>query len=145
MRANANEISKKALNYLFNDKTDGVRFGEMARVLEIDDRSLSKNLFWLEEHGLVKLSTSLSVGSTFPKIVLVKLTKDGKHLVTDSSKLDQRFPSGMPAKTGTYRDSLIMLRREIREDKNIDPQDAENALESIETLLALDLTDRVIG
>ncbi len=144
MHLHPGEISRRALNYLHDGNTDGSRFAEMAKALEFDERSLSKNLFWLEEHKLVKLSTSLSPASTFPKIVLVKLTREGRELTDDQEKLAQRFPVDQPVGANSYRDYLEMLRDDVKSEKDMDEAAREKALNAIETLLSISLADKKV-
>src|SRR3990172_12858265 len=92
----ADEISRKVLGHLKDLQPKGAKFKEMKTALGLDAKSLSKNLFYLEENRLVKLATSVEADSTFPVIFMVKLTDDGGKLASDKKGLLERFP-GRPA------------------------------------------------
>jgi len=148
MYRHANEISRKALTYIYQQKNASARFQKMTQDLGINERDLTKNLFWLEEHHLVKLSTSLPAGSTFPQIVVVRLTREGTELVSKPEKFSNRFPLDEPT-TSTplhnYRDVLRLLRDTVEADKGIDKKSRRDALASIDNLLEIPITDRKVG
>ncbi len=145
MHRHVNEISRSALSYLAKKGHEGARFQEMAEKLDIHEKDLSKNLFWLEEHHMIKLSTSLPAGSTFPQIVIARLTREGEDLVSDPEKLDKRFPVDEPDKSApvqTYGDVLRLLRDEIEADKNIDGKSRRAALAAMDKLSALAVANK---
>ncbi len=134
----ANEISRKILTHLSDKAEEGVRFRDLGDATGIKEKDLVKNLYWLEEHHLVRLSTMLSAGSTFPQIAKVRLSKDGRELVADPDKLESRFPvndTAEPAPAGTYRDVLNVLRSEIEASDQLKAKDRNKALKAVDTLL----------
>jgi len=147
MPRSPNEISRDALTYLAEKGARGSRFREMANDLDISERDLSKNLFWMEERRMVKLSTSIPAGSTFPLIVVARLTREGQDLTSDAEKFERRFPSKEPDRSAskqTYRDMLRKLRDEIESGKDIDGKTRRAALSAIDKLLALSVTEKAI-
>lgn len=134
----ANEISRKILSYLSGQPEEGARFTELLNGTGLKEKDLVKNLYWLEEHHLVRLSTMLSAGSTFPQIAKARLSKEGRDLVADSAKLERRFPvdeAAEPAPAGTYEDVLTLLRSEIEASDKIKSEQRNRALKAVDTLL----------
>lgn len=87
-----NEISREVLACLNGHYPKAVKFLEMAEKLEIPERSLFKNLFFLEENSLVQLMSSYPTGATYPTIHMVKIRDEGRSLLEDTEKTDELFP-----------------------------------------------------
>lgn len=87
-----NEISREVLACLNEHHPKAVKFLEMAEKLEIPERSLFKNLFFLEENSLVQLMSSYPTGATYPTIHMVKIRDEGRDLLDDNDRLDELFP-----------------------------------------------------
>lgn len=145
MTLNANEISRRALGFLAGKWPEPVKFQQMADELELDAKNLSRNLFWLEEHRLVKLSTSLPPGSTFPHIILVRLTPEGEEVAADPMRLERRFPAPVAkaSREGpvTFRSVLEKLRDNIETREGLDQERRHDLLRCVDELLALDGLD----
>ena len=145
MTLSANEISRMALGHLGKKWPEPVKFQDMLRELDLDARNLSKNLFWLEEHRLVKLSTSLPPSSTFPHIVLVRLTPEGEEVAADPKRMERRFPSPKSPSTErgpvTYRRMLEKLRDHLETKEGLDPDRRHDLLRCLDEILALDELD----
>jgi len=145
MSPSANEISQRALSFLAKSWPQPSRFQDMADGLGFDDKDLSKNLFWLEEHRLVKLSTSLPAGSTFPTIIVVRLTPEGEEVAADPARLERRFPSpsALITRQGplTYRRAMEKLRDYIETLEGMEPERRHDLLRCVDELLALDKID----
>jgi len=138
----ANEISRKILDHLSGKSEEGVRFRDLVENTGIEEKDLVKNLYWLEEHHLVRLSTILSAGATFPQVAKVRLSREGRDLVADPEKLACRFPveeDGEPARAGTYEEVLTLMRSEIEASEKIKSKERNKALKAIDTLLGLSL------
>lgn len=144
MAVTANEISRKVLIYLSRNWPDPGKFGEMSEALKIPEKDLSKNMFWLEEHRLLKLSTSLAAGSAFPEIVMARLTSEGEEVAGDGSRLDRRFPIAAVTTESTapltYRWALEKLRDKI-ETLDMDAERRSDLLKAADELLAIDKLD----
>lgn len=148
MAVSANEMSREALSFLAKKWPEPCKFNEMVNELKFDPKDLSKNLFYLEEHRLVKLSTSLPPGSTFPVIVMVRLTPEGEELAAEKTRLERRFPVTKPPVTKegasiTYRSVLEKLRDKIETKESFDHNRRNDLLRSIDEILALDWLDEV--
>lgn len=148
MPISANEISREALSYLAKNWPEPCKFNDMVKALKIDAKDLSKNLFYLEEHRLVKLSTSLPPGSTFPVIVMVRLTPEGEEIAAEKTRLERRFPVTKPPVNQqgisvTYRRVLERLRDKIETKEALAHERRNDLLRAIDELLALDWLDEV--
>ena len=86
-----NELSRRVLA-LLNSEDKPVKFKNMIEKIGVDSRTLFKNLFYLEEHGLIQLSTSYPMDAVYPQIHMARLRNKGKQLVTDKNALDEAFP-----------------------------------------------------
>ncbi|MBE9536034.1 MAG: hypothetical protein IMF07_02540 [Proteobacteria bacterium] len=87
-----NEISREVLACLNDHYPKAVKFLEMAEKLEIPEKSLFKNLFFLEENSLVQLMSSYPTGATYPTIHMLKIRDEGRSLLHDTESMDERFP-----------------------------------------------------
>lgn len=145
MPLSANEISRRALSYLAKAWPEPSRFQQMADNLELDEKDLSRNLFWMEEHRLVKLSTSLPAGSTFPIIIMVRLTPEGEEVAADPIRLERRFPPPTaqftPQGPLTYRRALEKLRDHVETREGLDPERRHDLLRCVDEILSLDGLD----
>ncbi len=144
-----NELSRKVLGQTAA-KPDGVRFDDLVANLGVDARAVFKNLFFLEERGLVQLSTRNSSDSVYPQILLVRLRNSGRRLIEDQDALDKTFPLSdttsdlaphiPPSVNGTepptFARVLELLSAKIREAE-LDAELKEDSIEKIESLLAL--------
>lgn len=143
-----NELSRQVL-LLLKEKGGSIRFRDLAGTAGADARAVFKNLFFLEEKGLVQLATSSPMDTVYPQIHLVRLRKGGETLLADAAKLEAVFPLSdtttdthlhIPpeinsAKTVTFEQALELLAAHVRSYLQGDERDA--ALEKIESLLGL--------
>lgn len=145
MPLSANEISRKSLSFLAGAWPERVRFGKMAETLGINEKDLSRNLFWLEEHRLVKLATSLPAGTTFPVIITVKLTPEGEEIAADPMRLERRFPLPSAAATPqgpiTYRKALEKVRDLIETLEGVEPERRHDLLRCVDEIMAIEELD----
>lgn len=88
-----NEISREVLACLNDHYPKAVKFLEMAEKLAIPERSLFKNLFFLEESSLVQLMSSYPSGATYPTIHMLKIRDEGRALLDDTKSMDEFFPA----------------------------------------------------
>ncbi|MCZ7385603.1 MAG: hypothetical protein O8C63_12780, partial [Candidatus Methanoperedens sp.] len=86
-----NQLSRKVLELLFEQKKP-VKFRALAEAIQVDVRTLFKNLFYLEEHDTVTLSTSYPTDAVFPQILFARLTDAGRDLAGNSARLEELFP-----------------------------------------------------
>ncbi len=86
-----NELSRKVLT-LLHERKKPAKFDEMAKVIGVDARTVYKNLFYLEEHHYIQLSTSYPSEAVYPLIHLVRIRDKGKKLVENPEKLEKAFP-----------------------------------------------------
>ncbi|MFO8057339.1 MAG: winged helix-turn-helix domain-containing protein [bacterium] len=143
-----NELSRKVLQIL-EDQDGTIRFNELTEKTGVDARAVFKNLFFLEEKGYVKLSTSYPTDAVYPRIHLVKLRESGEKLLNDPALLDSVFPLTDPAvdtrlnippelgnsRSFTFAMVLDVLANRVKENMPEDRQ--EDILEKIEVLLGL--------
>lgn len=105
-----NEVSRKILDCLDGHYPQAVKFVDLVSTLDIDEKVIFKNLFFLEENSLVQLMSSYPTGATFPTIHMVKIRDEGKSLVADEEKLDAMFPlRGFSSRLDLYRINNITL------------------------------------
>lgn len=104
MAKSNNEVSREILFYLDEHHPRAVKFVEMVDTLEIDEKVLFKNLFFLEENNLVQLMSSYPSGATYPTIHMVKVREEGVALIRDEKKLDNMFPlKGFSSRLDLYK------------------------------------------
>jgi len=149
-----NELSRKALAALNRGKKS-MRFKELIEAVGAEPRPLFKNLFFLEERGLVQLSTSYPTDAVYPQIHLVRLREEGERLLADAAALDRAFPlsddlgdksqdRGQKDSAGdlSYGRALELLALKIKDQ--LPAGEREAALDKIESLLGLPfINDRV--
>jgi len=87
-----NETSREVLACLNHHYPKAVKFLEMSEKLAIPEKSLFKNLFFLEENLLVQLMSSYPTGATYPTIHMVKIRDEGRSLLNDTERMDELFP-----------------------------------------------------
>ena len=150
-----NELSRKVLDILFK-KSGVIRFKDLVETMGEDARVTFKNLFFLEEKGLVQLSTSYPSDSVYPTIHIVKLRKDGEKLAKDKGEMDREFPLSdkttdsdlniPPTLNGdkqvTYAVVLELLAAKIRKEMKGD--ESNSALNKIEYLMRMELASSPI-
>lgn len=143
-----NELSRKVLEVLEQVKKS-MRFKELVEAIGAEPRAVFKNLFFLEEKGLVQLSTSYPTDAVYPQVHLVRLRKAGENLLTDHEMFDRTFPlsedleekiqeSHEREKAGaglSYARALELLAQKIK--ASMPPERQDDAIEKIEALLAL--------
>jgi DNA-binding transcriptional ArsR family regulator len=86
-----NELSRKVLTLLHEQKKPA-KFEELVKAIGVDARTVYKNLFYLEEHHYIQLSTSYPSEAVYPLIHLVRMRERGKDLVENPEKLERTFP-----------------------------------------------------
>jgi len=86
-----NELSRKVFA-LLAERNQPVKFQEMVETIRVDARTLFKNLFYLEEHGYILLSTSYPPEAIYPQIHFARLRESGQELLKDPDQMDQAFP-----------------------------------------------------
>jgi hypothetical protein len=86
-----NQLSRKVLALLLERKKP-VKFRDLADVMQVDIRTLFKNLFYLEEHGYVTLSTSTPPEAIYPQVHFVRLHDPGRDLAKDPARMEEVFP-----------------------------------------------------
>ena len=138
-----NEISRKAIQALY--KNGGrMKFSALVKETEAKERDLFKNLFYMEEKGLVQLSTLYGLDETYPQIVMAKLRKGGEELAENKDKLDFIFPmveeedeeaARMVGGKMTFHRALELLADRVRAEMK--GEERVDALERIESLLRL--------
>jgi DNA-binding MarR family transcriptional regulator len=147
-----NELSRKVLAVLAQ-KAGTAKFKDLIELLKADARDVFKNLFFLEEKGIVQLSTSYPVEAVYPQIHLVRLRARGETLVKDHNLLDAAFPLSdvttdlkphIPPDLNhrgpvTFAQVLDLLAARVREQMQGEERDA--ILEKIESLLAIPLAN----
>lgn len=151
-----NELSRKVLETLTQGKKS-MRFNELVQAVGAEPRAVFKNLFFLEEKGLVQLSTSYPTDAVYPQVHLIRLRKVGEELAADPEKLDRMFPLSedldaklqeshghdKPGPGLTYARALEVLAARVREEIPAPEQDP--AIEKIEALLGLPfINDRIL-
>lgn len=149
---NADEISRKALSHLKGTYPKPARFKEMSADLGIDQKALSKNLFYLEENQLVRLATSIEGDATFPTIHVVKLTDEGSELAGNKEKLEERFSSrkakyhDQELHEVTFAGVLDRLAGAIEKDASIESGKKKSLLKNIGELKELGIAgSKVFG
>jgi hypothetical protein len=150
-----NELSRKVLDKL-RERGGKIQFRELVDHLGEDARAVFKNLFFLEERGLVQLSTSYPMDAVYPQVHMAKLRAPGEELLKDAARLDAMFPLSDAAtdtrlhippdlnhgKAPTYGQVLELLAHRVRETTRGEECDA--IIEKIETLLGLPLANETI-
>jgi len=145
-----NELSRKVLAVLLA-KGPHLRFPDMVKETGADARAVFKNLFFMEEKGLVQLATSYPVdAAVYPIIHLVKLRPTGEELAGNPEELDDHFPLSDPttddqlhipdtysARSITFHQVLEVLSRRVKREMKDDQRD--QALEKIKDLMELPL------
>ncbi|MDT8316373.1 MAG: hypothetical protein RQ824_00085 [bacterium] len=110
MKKSNNEVSRQILSYLAEASPKAVKFHEIVNTLEIEERALFKNLFFLEENHLVQLMSSYPSGATYPTIHMVKMRDEGAALLHDEGKLESMFPlKGFSSRLDLYTINSLML------------------------------------
>lgn len=105
-----NEISREILSFLQTQYPNAVKFMDLVKDLDIDEKVLFKNLFFLEENSLVQLMSSYPTGATYPTIHMVKIREEGLDLLKDQEKLDSLFPlKGFSSRLDLYKINSITL------------------------------------
>lgn len=115
MAKSNNEVSREILFYLNEHHPRAVKFVEMVETLEIDEKVLFKNLFFLEENNLVQLMSSYPSGATYPTIHMVKIRDEGVILIGDEKKLDRMFPlKGFSSRLDLYKINNLTIDDVLR-------------------------------
>lgn len=149
-----NEVSREILSYLNEHHPRAVKFVEMVDTLEIAEKVLFKNLFFLEENNLVQLMSSYPSGATYPTIHMVKIRDEGVELLRDEEKLDAMFPlKGFSSRLDLYKinnltisDVLQILSLMVEKDEIAVNGDKKKVMEQIKKLASLsDLTHLTLG
>ncbi len=110
MKKSNNEVSRQILSYLEETSPKAVKFHEIVNTLEIEERALFKNLFFLEENHLVQLMSSYPSGATYPTIHMVKMRDEGIALLHDEEKLESMFPlKGFSSRLDLYKINSLTL------------------------------------
>ena len=110
MKKSNNEVSRQILSYLEETSPKAVKFHEIVNTLEIEERALFKNLFFLEENHLVQLMSSYPSGATYPTIHMVKMRDEGTALLHDEEKLESMFPlKGFSSRLDLYKINSLTL------------------------------------
>ena len=110
MKKSNNEVSRQILSYLEETSPKAVKFHEIVNNLEIEERALFKNLFFLEENHLVQLMSSYPSGATYPTIHMVKMRDEGIALLHDEEKLEAMFPlKGFSSRLDLYKINNLTL------------------------------------
>ena len=110
MKKSNNEVSRQILSYLEETSPKAVKFHEIVNTLEIEERALFKNLFFLEENHLVQLMSSYPSGATYPTIHMVKMRDEGIELLHDEEKLESMFPlKGFSSRLDLYKINSLTL------------------------------------
>ena len=110
MKKSNNEVSRQILSYLEETSPKAVKFHEIVNTLEIEERALFKNLFFLEENHLVQLMSSYPSGATYPTIHMVKMRDEGATLLQDQEKLESMFPlKGFSSRLDLYKINSLTL------------------------------------
>lgn len=152
-----NQLSRKVFA-LLAERNKPVKFQEMVAAIQVDARTLFKNLFYLEEHGYVLLSTSYPPEAVYPQIHFVRLRDPGLELLQDPAKLDQAFPltdtahdhaphlpPDLPAsKKLTYAEVLDHLAEEVKAHTR-DKAKQKRMLKKIADLKKLALAKRPVS
>jgi len=154
MSKSNNEVSREILSYLNQVRPQAVKFFEMVDTLEIDEKVLFKNLFFLEENNLIQLMSSYPTGATYPTIHMVKIKGDGSKLVESKDELDAMFPlKGFSSRLDLYRinnltltEVLEALSSMIEKDEISVNGDKEKVMEKINDILSTSgLTPLTLG
>jgi len=87
-----NQVSREILTYLDEHYPKAVKFSEMVINLGINEKTLFKNLFFLEDNSLIQLMCSYPAGATFPSIHMIKGREEGITLLNDADRLESMFP-----------------------------------------------------
>ncbi|OGP57506.1 MAG: hypothetical protein A2V67_06725 [Deltaproteobacteria bacterium RBG_13_61_14] len=152
-----NELSRKVIALLAERKKP-VKFQEMVEAISVDARTLFKNLFYLEEHGYILLSTSYPPEAIYPQIHFARLRDPGLELAKDPGKLDEAFPltdtardhaphlpPDLPArKKVTYAEVLERLAEEVKAHAR-DKAKQKRLLQKIADLKKLALAKRPVS
>ncbi len=110
MKKSNNEVSRQILSYLEETSPKAVKFHEIVSTLEIEERALFKNLFFLEENHLVQLMSSYPSGATYPTIHMVKMREEGIELLHDEEKLESMYPlKGFSSRLDLYKINSLTL------------------------------------
>ena len=145
-----NELSRLVLDLMVN-KVANIRFADLVTEMKLDARAVFKNLFFLEEKGLVQLSTSYPVdAAVYPIIHLVKLRPAGEEMARNPAELDENFPltdqttdtqlhipETYSARSITFHQVLEVLSRRAKRELKDDERD--QVLEKIKALMELPL------
>ncbi len=105
-----NEVSREILDCLKEKHPQAVKFVEIVKTLNLEERALFKNLFFLEESHLIQLMSSYPTGATYPTIHMVKIKEEGLNILNDDEKLDAMFPlKGFSSRLDLYRINNMTL------------------------------------
>lgn len=129
-----NELSRRVMEIL-KERKKPMKFQDLVEAIGLNARTVYKNLFYLEEHEYVQLSTSYQSEAVYPLIHLVRLRKKSAELLEDPEGLEELFPltdtsrdhaSHIPPELSslTYREVLSVLGEETQ---TADMQDKERA------------------
>ena len=144
-----NELSRRVLEVLIS-RGASVRFADLLKEIGIDPRAAFKNLFFLEEKGLVQLSTSYPAdAAVYPTIHLVKLRTAGEEIARNQARMDEVFPltdrttdtkPHLPPEIHgsagvTFHQALEAMARRVKGELKDDERD--QALEKIKALMEL--------
>jgi len=145
-----NLLSRKVLSLLQEQKKP-VKFRELVEAIQVDARTLFKNLFYLEEHGYLLLSTSYPPEAIYPQIHFVRLREAGEELLRKPDQMNKVFPLTDttrdqaphlppdlpgPRKKVTYAEVLLHLAEEVRASTK-DPERRRRLLRAISDLKKL--------
>jgi hypothetical protein len=145
-----NQLSRQVLALLIA-RGSSIRFADLVKELKVDARAVFKNLFFLEEKGLVQLSTSYPVdAAVYPIIHLVKLRPAGEELARDPAGIEETFPlddqttdtqlhipDTYGARSITFHQVLEVLSRRVK--RELKDQERDKVIESIKALMELPL------
>ena len=153
-----NQLSHNVLALLFARKKP-VKFRELVEVIQVDARTLFKNLFYLEEHGYATLSTSYPPEAIYPQIHFVRLTDAGRDVARNPARMEEAFPLADPThdhaphlppdlpatrKKTSYAAVLGQLAEEVKASTK-DPERRHRLLRSIADLKKLALARKPVS
>ncbi|MDH3973189.1 MAG: hypothetical protein OEV42_02815 [Deltaproteobacteria bacterium] len=151
MAKSNNEVSREILSYLDEKHPRAVKFVEMVDTLEIDEKVLFKNLFFLEENNLVQLMSSYPAGATYPTIHMVKIKDEGVALTGDEEKLSSMFPlKGFSSRLDLYKinnltmgDVIQTLTLMVEKDEIVINGDKKQVMGEIKNLISVSTLTRL--
>ncbi len=139
-----NELSRRILACLKDHYPQAMKFADLVKALNIDEKAIYKNLFFLEEKSFAQLMSSYPPGATYPTIHMVKLREEGKTLIEDEEELDDIFPlTGLSSRLDPQKiDGLTLaelfgaLTRMIEQGKIVTGRDRKELANRLSDLAA---------